>query len=184
LGLYKYFNHELTEALDQMNKTLEINKKYAPAYSLLGYIYSEYYYNYQEAIKISKKGVENIPHNIGLINNLAYNYLMNNDIDNAKVILEKVKNIVDHVYLIATRGLLKIKEGDLEEGRRLYNEAANMARSEYAKNQVMQKKYLEIAKYYLNINNNLLAQKNILKVLSIKNGNGVYMEQAVELRKK
>ena len=168
MGLYSFRNKELSNAIVFLKDFINVNKKFAPSYTLLGYILSEYFNDFQRAIEVTKEGYENIPDNIGIINNLAYDYLMNNEVDNAKNILDKVKGVSDYIFLIATRGLLKIKEGNLEEGRRLYNLAEELAEFEFLKKQVIQKKHLEIAKYFLAKNIKTAARDNLLKVLSVK----------------
>jgi len=181
MGLYSFRNKELSNAIVFLKDFINVNKKFAPSYTLLGYILSEYFNDFQRAIEVTKEGYENIPDNIGIINNLAYDYLMNNEVDNAKNILDKVKGVSDYIFLIATRGLLKIKEGNLEEGRRLYNLAEELAEFEFLKKQVIQKKHLEIAKYFLAKNIKTAARDNLLKVLSVKIKESIYTMQANEL---
>jgi len=52
--------------------------------------------------------------------------------------------------LKATRGLLLIKEGSLNEGRRWYNQAVEMAGKDVKLAALVeQKKYLELGRYYM-----------------------------------
>lgn len=181
MGLYSFHNGEISCAISFLKDFLNAIKQFAPSYTLLGYIYSEYLSDYREAIEVMKEGYKNIPNNIAIINNLAYSYLMNNEIQNARQVLAKVEDVADNVYLVATRGLLKIKEGNLEEGRKQYNAAAGLAEYEYLRKQVLQKKYLEIAKYCL-ANDNLAASRDsLIKALSIRTKGSIYSIQAKEI---
>lgn len=184
LALYNYYNQKLPDAIDNINIFLSANKKFASAYSLLSLIYSEYLYNYKKAIELNREAMNYMPNNTHVINNLAYNYLMDNDINSARELLKKVKNVTNDVFLTATRGLLRIKEGNIEEGRRLYNLAESLAANETLRKNVLQKKHLELAKYYLANNKDNEASTNLEKVLSIKARESIYAKQAYELYKK
>lgn len=180
-GLYKTRTNEPTQAIELLNKFININNKYAPAYTTLGFIYSECFGNYDKAIEITKQGLSQLADNIGLINNLAYDYLMNDEINEAKKTLERVAHIDNYMYLIATRGLLKIKEGNIAEGKELYRKAAFMAKSEYTGKQVEQKMHYEIAKYYLKNNNLEEATRILMKMLRSINVSSLYYDQAKDL---
>ncbi|MGA2315266.1 MAG: tetratricopeptide repeat protein [Thermodesulfobacteriota bacterium] len=184
LALYNYYTQKLPDAIDNINIFLSTNKKFASAYSLLSFIFSEYLYEYKKAIELNREAMNYLPNNTHVINNLAYNYLMDNDINSARELLEKVKDVTNDVFLTATRGLLRIKEGNVEEGRRLYNLAESLAANEILRKNVSQKKHLELAKYYLANNRDNEASTNLEKVLSIKPRESIYAEQAYELYKK
>jgi hypothetical protein len=70
---------------------------------------------------------------------------------------------------------------NLEEGRKLYNVAINLAESERLKDEINQKKNLELAKYFLKKNNKFSAKNCLKKVISIKVPNSIYSEQAQNL---
>ena len=163
LARYYFVINKLKESIDSMEQFLEVNKKFAPAYALLSNIYSEYLHNYKEAILLNEIGYKNLPYEVSIINNLAYNYLMNNEITKAAEILNKAKDIKDNIFLIATNGLLNIKSGNITEGRRLYNLAAQLAGNEKLRNLVEQKKHLELARYYLTNGENKKAKNEYRK---------------------
>ena len=178
---YCYLAKEIAKASEFANRFIKINKKFAPAYSLLSTIYTENAQEYQKAIELNKEALSYLPNDFIVINNLAYSYLMNDDIENAQCVLDKAKNITNSVFLTATRGLLKIKEGNVEDGTKLYNSAAALARrinNERLFKQVEQKKHLELAKYYLKLKNYDSAKKDLMKVLSIKIDDSDYTTQA------
>ena len=183
IALYNFYNGQVENAIKFLNQLLTINEKFPPAYSFLSFIYSEYLNNYKKAISVNEKGIKNLPNNQITINNLAYNYLMNCDIEKAKNILKKIEDVTKNVFLTATTGLLMLKEGNIEEGRRMYNLAAQNSKTETLRRQVLQKKYIELAKYYLNRKDIDSAKTNLEKAISIKIKNSVYTSQAIQLAK-
>jgi tetratricopeptide (TPR) repeat protein len=181
LGRYNFYQGEISETSKYLKNFLEQNKKFAPAYALLSTVYTEFTYEYKKAIELNIDGLNNLPNNWAIINNLAYSYLMDDDVINAKTILEKAKDITNNVFLTATRGLLEVRNGNLEEGRRLYNLAASMARyDERLNKEVEQKKNLELARYYFKIKRYDMAKDHLNKVLSTRFQNTVYAVQVKE----
>jgi tetratricopeptide (TPR) repeat protein len=87
LARYNYCKKEISSAIEYLNKFIQIDHKFAPAYSLLNFLYVEYTMEYSKAIELNKKGLSEIHDDYGVINNLAYSYLMNNDLLSAKNIL-------------------------------------------------------------------------------------------------
>ena len=110
---------------------------------------------------------------------------MNNEVDKAEVILQKIPEITNNVFLNATIGLLDIKRGNIEKGTRFYNSAANLARSESLRKAVIQKKHLELARYYLEHDRFDIARNNLGKVFSTtRRKNTIFTKQAEELMSK
>ena len=181
LALYNYHTENVSEAINSISTFLHTAKTFPSAYSFLSFILSEHLYDYKKAIEVNREGLNYLPNNPHIINNLAYNYLMNNNIASARELLEEVSNVSNHVFLTATRGLLKVKEGDAEEGSRLYNLAATFAPNETLRRNVLQKKHLELARYYLENNRQHDAKTNLEKTLLIKDRGSIYAKQAFEL---
>lgn len=184
LGLYNYHSQKVSEAVSSISSFLQRTKTFVSAYSVLSFIFSEHLYEYKKAIELNKEALKYLQGNIHIVNNLAYNYLMDNDINSARELLERVKSVTNHIFLTATNGLLKIKEGDIEEGSRLYNLAASFAPNETLRQNILQKKHLELARYYWGVNKENDARTNLDKALVIKAKESVYARQALELREK
>jgi len=147
LARYSYDNDKLPDSISFMKEFLIANAKFSPAYVFLNHIYTENLQDYNKAIDLNEKAFRNLPADQVTINNLAYSYLMNNEVGKAEHILKKVEHIINDVFLNATRGLLNIKKGNVEEGRRLYNWAAQIASTATLRNQVIQKEHLELANW-------------------------------------
>ncbi|MCG2711330.1 MAG: tetratricopeptide repeat protein [Candidatus Omnitrophica bacterium] len=184
LSRYNYFKGEIEVSVKNMILFLEKEKKFAPAYAFLSHICSENLQDYVNAIEVNKEAVKNMPKDMGAINNLAYNYLMNGQTKEAAELLDTVKEINDNEFLIATRGLLNIKQGHITEGQRLYNLASNQARNEFLKRQIIQKKFIEFAKYNFGKGDKEEALRLLEKVLAVKIKYSIYTEQAKLLFKK
>jgi tetratricopeptide (TPR) repeat protein len=183
LSRYSYHKDKLSDSIKFMKQFLMINKNFPPAYAFLSYIYSEHLQDYKKAIALNVEAFEHLPNNKVIINNLAYNYLMNNEVNKAEVILCKVEENTDNVFLNATRGLLNIKKGNIKEGRRLYNWAAELAERRTLHGDVIQKKYLELARYYLAHDQKNIARDNLKKVFSTMKGkDSIFTKHAQELQ--
>ncbi|TSA01069.1 MAG: tetratricopeptide repeat protein, partial [Nitrospiraceae bacterium] len=155
------------------------------AYIGISYILSEIKGDYLGAIEILKQGLSHTPTNLMLLNNLAYNYLMKGNIENARGVLDRIneQDALENPHLYATRGLLLVKEGALEEGARLYNQASILAKDEETRAQVRQKKNLEMGRYFLSQGKLERAKKLLKEVFSIDSRSDLYKEQAASLLK-
>lgn len=179
---YLYVSGKIDSSQEQFKQFIDKNDSFAPAFVLLGFILSEYYGKYNEAIHIYERGLVKNPKSLLLVNNLAYSYLMTGDIINARRVLERVKDVNNIVCLVATRGLLKIKEGNLEEGSALYNFASSAARNEDFKKSVLIKKNIELARYWNSKGNTKLAAEYASKSVSYRlNESNIYYQQALEI---
>ena len=96
----------------------------------------------------------------------------------ARRVLDKVKD-ENYVFLNATRGLLLIREGNINEGRRYYNKAMELAKST-DKNLmalVNQKKHLELGRYYIEKGKSREAMKLLKKGLTFKTEQEYYRKK-------
>jgi superkiller protein 3 len=182
-GYYYYLVKDYSHACEVLKKALAINPKAASSYLLLNHILTDVYENYSEAVIVAQQGLQVNPKNIKLINNLAYTLLMSDKTKEARAILDNIEE-QDDVFLTATRGLLLLKENNIHEGERFYNRAALLAREDTELyKQVKQKKYIELAKYYLNANNQNKAVSLLTKALSIHPKNDIYRSHLERLAK-
>jgi len=183
LSRYSFHKVKLSDSIKFIKQFLMINKTFLPAYTFLSNIYSEYLQDYKKAIELNLKAFEYLPNNKVIINNLAYSYLMNNEVNNADIILREVEENINNVFLNATRGLLNIKKGNIEEGTRLYNLAAKFAREKPSSGDVIQKKHLELARHYFSHDQKNRALSNLKKVFSAMKGKDtIFAKQAQKLQ--
>jgi Flp pilus assembly protein TadD len=162
---------------------MTIEPKIVDSFAITSVIEIEIKRNWENAHEILTKGLQIHPNNIGLLNNLAYGYLIQNETAKAREILDNVK-AQDNIFLTATRGLLLIKEGDLQEGLHLYNTAKSIALQngdEKTATLIEQKKYLELGKYHLRNGNSKEAGRLFKKTVAIKAKYGYFHREAKEL---
>jgi tetratricopeptide (TPR) repeat protein len=147
-AVYHSMREEYEESVEDLRRAIEINPRDARPYAWLASVMGDGFGNYAEGIRVLEAGLRLNRNDARLLNNLAYSYLMLDDVRSARKILDKVDDFDREVemYLVATRGLLLMKEGNEAEGRRLYNAAARLAKDPELRTRVIQKKELEIAR--------------------------------------
>ena len=127
-----------------------------------------------KAIEVLREGLTHDEQNLTLRNNLAYAHLMANQHREARQILDAIEDGDAEFYLWATRGLLLIKEGNVEEGARLYNRAEELVREPEFKKLVQQKKKIELARYWFANGNAQRAYTLVTSALQIKTDIKIY----------
>lgn len=130
---------------------------------------------YTLALAVLEKGRIMFPHDDLIANNLAYMYLMTDRVSEARQVLESTKT--EDVALTATRGLLLLKEGNIEGARRLYSTATTLALQKGNRDlaeTARQKMHLEFARYFLSRGNNAAASLEIEKGLKVRKGRRAY----------
>jgi tetratricopeptide (TPR) repeat protein len=137
--------------------------------------------DYLEAIEVLREGLAHCEQDLTLRNNLAYAHLMADQHREAREILDGTEEGDAAFYLWATRGLLLIKEGNVEEGASLYNRAEKLAREPREKKLVQQKKRIELARYWLAKGNTRKAHDLVTSALQIRTNEEIYRLQAERL---
>lgn len=99
----------------------------------------------------------------------------------ARAILDRITEEYEDVHLRATRGLLLLKEGNVKEGTRPYNEALKRATGRELRAVLIQKKNLELAKIALKNDRPDQAKALLLKVLAEENTDRLCTGQAKRL---
>ncbi len=83
--------------------------------------------NYENAIAISSAGLISNPNDPTLLNNIAYAYALDNNVDKATKYISKIKASQltedSKICLKATRGLIAFRSNNINAGRELYKEA-------------------------------------------------------------
>ena len=115
-----------------------------------------------------------------LRNNIAFAYLILNDVDSALPYLQGNRNRVGKDYYItATQGLYLICKGDFEKGQALYQQAISIAPNKTEKARVKQRMYFQLGKYYESLPDLTEAIRAYRKCLKVKYGY-MYLQQAAE----
>lgn len=141
------------------------------------YVYLSFFYTLTldlgACMEISAEGLGKFPHSSMLLNNLAYLYAMTDRIEDARETLKRIPKDVSAplpVELTATRGLLRLREGDEKQGVQLYETAEHSAmeagNKELAR-RVRQKKHLEVARFLMRKKDFARASVELKKGLAI-----------------
>jgi tetratricopeptide (TPR) repeat protein len=141
------------------------------------YVYLSFFYtqtlDLEACMEVTAEGLQKFPHSGLLLNNLAYVYAMSNRIEEARAVLKRIPKDVSvpfPVELTATRGLLRLREGDEKQGIQLYESAETLARETGNKElvrRVRQKKHLEVARFAIGKGDLARAGVEIKKGLAI-----------------
>jgi Flp pilus assembly protein TadD len=99
---------------------------------LLGYVLTAFAQQHDDAIGVLTKGLTRHPDHPGLANNLAYALMKRDRLPEARKILEPFTPLISSVspaavFIGATWGLLRIREGAFDEGCRYYQVARDAA---------------------------------------------------------
>lgn len=162
------------DAVKQLTGMVDEGKGTARCYGLLGAVLADRKRDLKAALHILQDGIERFPADPGLVNNLAYVYLMNGDAASARKILESLPiekvGASDRIPLTATWGLVYLWEGDLEKGRSEYRRAEELAVQVGNRRMgrlAKQKMHLELARAYLRRGDRQHATLEISSGLSI-----------------
>jgi tetratricopeptide (TPR) repeat protein len=170
LGIYNFFQGKYDTAKDIFLRIPESSPQFKRALSFLGCIYAEVFQDYDQAIEVTTKGLKRYPTDQGFTNDLAYDYLEKGMIAEATAVLDRLD--WDKVTFVpyATKGLLRISEGNIDEGVSLYTKAANLAPTQELKSLVRQKQRIEMAKYWASKGNEreAIRQLNFAKSIQLK----------------
>ncbi|MGA2458693.1 MAG: tetratricopeptide repeat protein [Terriglobales bacterium] len=155
LAICLWYQNKFQEAVKELRLPIQAGEGTAIGYSLLGLILTDNLYDYTHAIEVLKDGYKRYPGDACIGNNLAYAYLETGQPMRAEAILESIHPIEEFstgaVALTATRGLLKLWQGDLNGGEEDYTRAEALARQlqdGVLAERVRQKRHLEVARFY------------------------------------
>lgn len=177
-GVYNSRLQNAQRAILDLEQYLNYDPNSIGALCSLGYVYTELVGDYDKAIELLITAKENNLNDINIINNLVYAYLMKGELDKASKELAAYTSDEYNLYLTATRGLFEIKKGNIDQGRKLYNDAAKMTKNQNLKEEVFQKKELEIAKHFLANNNTSRSVDTLKKLLANYMTPSIYRKQA------
>jgi len=124
-------------------------------FGFLSVLYADGVHDYAAASRYASAGLEKWPESVSLKNNLSYSLLMAGRPTEAARYLDSIDDsVVDHqqrAFVTATRGLLRLWQGDLKEGLRLYELASVFAGRRALRERVKAKRDLEHARALLRL---------------------------------
>jgi len=184
MGRYYFETMNYAKSQTILRRAIELKPDLVDAYTIISVIEMEKERNYKEAEKILFTALKYNEGDIHVLNNLAYNYLLQQNTTEARKILYSPQMVEqEDCFVSATRGLLMLLEGNFQEGRRLYNLAEMQAKSDSILSKLLrQKKNIELAKQLIKDGKKEEAKKLLGDVMNIKAKYEYYREQANELK--
>ena len=152
LGSDALFREQWELAKEHFIKALSAKTQISKVYGLLGFILVDVDRNPKEAINVLLKGRKVTETNVVVNNNLVHAYLQANDVAKA----QELQSILGNTPVeLATRALLKVKEGKLDEAKGLFTESRATAGldTDFA-HKVEQREHFDLANHYKNYNIN------------------------------
>ena len=140
----------------------------------------------EKLLTVIKERRDEIPENSirFAYNNIAFNYLLDNKVNDAFVYINKnFKYVYTDAYCTATYGLYNIKKGNLQVGIKLYETAISLATTKDIKDKIRQRLNLELGKYALSSGNTKEAMRYFTKASGENNGYKYVTKEAIELFK-
>lgn len=143
------------EALAEVQQMVNSGSAPAEAYGMLGVWLTDFRHDPDTGVRVLEEAHRLFPVDAMVVNNLAYAYLMQHNPAAARKVLDGFTAAVSglaEIVLSATRGLLRLLEGDFEDAKSGYSRAEQVARR-LGKNDlislIQQKRHLEFARAYL-----------------------------------
>jgi tetratricopeptide (TPR) repeat protein len=118
-------------------------------------------------------------------NNAAFAFAEVGDVVTAERYLSKISNQIHRwPYPTATLGLIHFRKGHAERATELYREAVGLSQSQFEKERIRQKLYLERGRYLLQQNRTREAQRSLERVLEASVGELALADAAKDLLQK
>lgn len=151
------------------------------AYGMLGSLFVDAKRDPKAAFAVAEEARHRFGDTPQMANNIAYTHLMQGAVAAARATLATIPDDIPddaRITLSATRGLLRLWEGDIQGGIAGYREAERVATRQGKSNllgQIRQKMHLELARAYLRQGKSAEARKEVGKGLLLKDrGNKLY----------
>ncbi len=137
------------------------------AYKQLASLMMDWKQDFSAALAVLNEAQQRFPHDVGVMNLLAYIHLMQGDPGSARAVLAAVPKRVpqiEEILLSATWGLVHLWEGNFEKGKEGYLRAEQIARQQERGNLIpiiLQKMHLELARAYKRAGDLKKAQREV-----------------------
>jgi len=177
------------EAISRLQLIVEGGEATAATFGFLSGLLADSRGDLTGAHRLLEEAQHQFPDHAGILNNIAYVYLLQGDVGAAQEVLDRAATYPDEeaaLVLPATQGLLHLMLGDTERGRAGYEKAAQAAlqrgHDRFAR-AIYQKMHLELAQAYLRQGDQTAAKHEIRQGLR-ESEPGIYRQHLVALEQK
>ncbi|MCF7898889.1 MAG: tetratricopeptide repeat protein [Candidatus Pacebacteria bacterium] len=118
-------NEDYDGAISFYEKALSITKEVPEIYPEYSFVLTSIKRNHKKTIEILNEAIDLGYKSNFVINNLAVAYIKLGDLKKASELLEKSNN-PEFIPFFATKGLLEIRKGNLEKGKKYYEDAIDL----------------------------------------------------------
>ena len=180
---YYYRTEKYDESINAARKLIAMDPKNIFASFSLAALLADVYDDYKQAENVLRRIPEEDKMNTAFINNLAYILALSGKTKEAEELIEKAepRNPISEAVLMATKGLIRIRQGDIARGAAFYNAAARIVSDMEFKTLILQKKELELGRWYLGGDKERIAQNHLLKAIRMETKDKIYERKAKEL---
>jgi Flp pilus assembly protein TadD len=192
IGLCLFEQGRYREAATELERLMQTRKAGSRAYSYLGGLLCDDLRDINGALRVLREGKELFPRDREIANNLAYVLLMRGDVHVARGVLESISKggppsqPENEVALTATWGLLRLLEGNINEGEKLYHRAEDLAAQLGKRDlalKVRQKMALELARAHARLGDYQAASNRVQQGLLILDGGKSYRRDLQDLER-
>lgn len=176
------------EAIALVQQLVQAEGASSEAYKQLASLIMDWKQDFSAALAVLDEAQQRFPHDVGIMNLLAYTHLMQGNPGSARTVLAATPKKVpqrEEILLSATWGLVHLWEGDFEQGKQGYLRAEQIARQQERGNLIpviQQKMHLELARAYKRAGDLKKAQREVRAGLS-KQYTGSYRRDLERLAK-
>lgn len=185
-GLMLCEQDKLEEAVEYLQNLLAAPTTDQAVFMLLASALGEDLKRHQAAIEVLTAAEQRFGRSLFSANLLAYVHLMSGNVPAAqKVLSESYEGEDESAVMIATRGLLRLKLGDIEGGEAGYRQAAELARRQGnhgLRDLALQKMHLELAREFIRRGVRDEGRDHLRRGLALPVKRGSYAKQLRELQ--
>jgi tetratricopeptide (TPR) repeat protein len=160
------------EAITIVQRLVQAGGASKEAYKQLAILMMEWKQDFTDVLAVLNEAQQRFPHDVGIMNMIAYAHLMQGNPGSARAVLDAVPKKVpprEEILLSATWGLVHLWEGNYEKGKQGYLQAEQIARQQGRDNLIpviQQKMHLELARAYKRAKDLRTAQREVRVGLS------------------
>lgn len=160
------------QAIAVVQRLVQAGEASGDAYKQLASLVMDWRQDFSAVLAVLNEAQRLFPHDIGIMNLLAYTHLMQGNPGSARAVLAAVPRSVslrEEILLSATWGLVHLWEGNFDKGKQGYLQAEQIARRQGRSNWIpliQQKMHLELARAYKRAGDLKKAQREVRAGLS------------------